>query len=747
MANLFLRRGPLARLSTAPLVDGAISFTTDEPGIYLDVLEGSKVVRKRIGDLIQVNKIEDLVANYNKETGVMSGIATSSQGLVSEWSESALYYAIEENALLKYVKSTSSWVQVNTVGDLPARMTAVEGKVASLEGTVGNATSGLVKDVADLKTTVGDANDGLVADVAAQATDIANLKKAVGMGENGEVEGIGATVAQLSEDLDALELEVHGTDGNGGMKATLSEHTGKITALEQASAQHVTKTEAEAFAKTADIQAKLDKVDTEGTVSAAISSAVAGEKSRAEGAEQALSNSIAAVKQTAENAVSTATFNQFKTDNTAAIGTAKTEAVTEATGAAKTYTDNQIDAEEARADAAYAPKSLVDTVSGHTGTLTTLTGEATVVGSVAEAKKAADDAAALAGQKTTMAEVEAKNYATKTEAQGYADAKDAAIQAAANAAAAAQGDIDAWETAHAGDYTNAQIDSAVAEAKKAGTDAQADFDAYEAAHAGDYTNKQIDDKVTAASGSASAAQGAADAAQAAADAAQADATKALTAIGDANSGLTQAVNANTAALEILNGADSVNGSVANAKKAGTDAQATANANSGEIATLKGQVATLNGDDKTAGSVDYKIAQAQSTLESKIEEEINAANAMDYQKGIGSQTELNAITQAKAGDTYVVTSQFGTYYPGDLLIATGTEGSDGFISDTISWTHVKTGYDATLEQTLSGADNKIKLSSIAGANNGEIAFEAAANTSASVSVADNKVVVGMVWGEF
>lgn len=52
------------------------------------------------------------------------------------------------------------------------------------------------------------------------------------------------------------------------------------------------------------------------------------------------------------------------------------------------------------------------------------------------------DAYELASGKTTMAEVEAKNYATKTEAQGYADAKDAAIAAAKkagdDAAAAAQ---------------------------------------------------------------------------------------------------------------------------------------------------------------------------------------------------------------------------------------------------------------------------------------------------------------------
>lgn len=52
------------------------------------------------------------------------------------------------------------------------------------------------------------------------------------------------------------------------------------------------------------------------------------------------------------------------------------------------------------------------------------------------------DAYVLASGKATMAEVEAKDYATKTEAQGYADAKDAAIaaakQAGDNAATAAQ---------------------------------------------------------------------------------------------------------------------------------------------------------------------------------------------------------------------------------------------------------------------------------------------------------------------
>lgn len=75
-----------------------------------------------------------------------------------------------------------------------------------------------------------------------------------------------------------------------------------------------------------------------------------------------------------------------------------------------------------------------------------------VANAIADAKKAGTAAAAAAAaaqatadSKTTMAEVEAKNYATKTDAQGYADAKDTAISAAKTAADAAQADVDALE--------------------------------------------------------------------------------------------------------------------------------------------------------------------------------------------------------------------------------------------------------------------------------------------------------------
>lgn len=59
------------------------------------------------------------------------------------------------------------------------------------------------------------------------------------------------------------------------------------------------------------------------------------------------------------------------------------------------------------------------------------------------AQAAADAAQNTANSKTTMAEVEAKGYATKTEAQGYANAKDTAIAEAKAVGEAAQSDVDA----------------------------------------------------------------------------------------------------------------------------------------------------------------------------------------------------------------------------------------------------------------------------------------------------------------
>lgn len=78
-----------------------------------------------------------------------------------------------------------------------------------------------------------------------------------------------------------------------------------------------------------------------------------------------------------------------------------------------------------------------------------------VANAIADAKQAGLDAKAIAESKTTMADVEAKNYATKEEAQGYANAKDEAI---GNAQARAD---EAYNLAN-GKATMEQVNTAIA---------------------------------------------------------------------------------------------------------------------------------------------------------------------------------------------------------------------------------------------------------------------------------------------
>lgn len=112
------------------------------------------------------------------------------------------------------------------------------------------------------------------------------------------------------------------------------------------------------------------------------------------------------------------------------------------------YTDST--AYDANGDAQTAENNAKAYADGKIGTVADGT---TVVAMIADAKKAGTDAAAAAqaaqstaDSKTTMEAVEAKGYATKTEAQGYANAKDTAIATAQSAADTAQEGVNGLKT-------------------------------------------------------------------------------------------------------------------------------------------------------------------------------------------------------------------------------------------------------------------------------------------------------------
>lgn len=672
MAMLKFKKGLWSKLPETK-VEGTIYVTTDEKAMYVDI-SGSE--RIRLGDIIRVNTFNELQPPFSNE---------------------AFYYVEASNALLKRVAVTGEnsevtyeWKQINSTQELTNRLTVVENQVATNKSDIGT----LKTDVGTLKTDVGT----LKTTVGTHGTDIEALKAAVGMTGDGEVEGLAGTVANIRKDLTTLGTEVHGTDGNGGMKATLSEHAGKISALETASATHALKTDVSA-AKTAILGQTEGGADFNGTVKGAYDNA-------------------AAAKTQADKGVTDAAAAQSKANaNEQAIS-----GLTNRVSALDNATTGEVPLLKARVqnleNAGYATVSQVTEAKNE------------VLGT------ASDDAGA----------------ATVHGALKSAAAAKAAADAADSKAAAAQGDINTWKTDHANDYTNSQIDTAVADAKKAGTDAQTALNTYKDAHASDYTNKQIDDKVKAVqdkvdehtntlsnltgNGTGSVAE-----AKAAADAAQRDATQALS---DAAAAKTQA--------------DKGVSDAAAAKSAADAAQATADANASEIATLKGAVGTAKkgtgdgteGNDAATGL--YKVIEDNNTaleakLSAEIDADIRAANAMEYAGTIESASGI-PTSGVKNGATYVIGTSFGSYAAGDMLIAQGTENPDTGLIANPTWAHVKSGYDASLDQQLTGANNKIMLSN--GVRNDEDAAGAitfAATGSASVAVANNTVTIGMVWEDF
>lgn len=128
---------------------------------------------------------------------------------------------------------------------------ALGGRVTTLEGTVGNASSGLVKDVADLSKLHADKDDKtgkktvaeeVTAGVNAKVGDIKidgaavtvkayvdAAKEAANKYTDGKVSDINATTAGLRTDVNALKVTVG--DASNGLVKDVADNTGKLNTL------------------------------------------------------------------------------------------------------------------------------------------------------------------------------------------------------------------------------------------------------------------------------------------------------------------------------------------------------------------------------------------------------------------------------------------------------------------------------------------------------------------------------------
>ena len=103
--------------------------------IYLDIDDK----RKRIGDVIVVNTLNDLMPK--KENSEDYNWKDHQPNVVNEWSVTALYYVTEANALLKW--TGSEWKQINSydqidLTEIQGQVDELSGKVESIEDAIGN---------------------------------------------------------------------------------------------------------------------------------------------------------------------------------------------------------------------------------------------------------------------------------------------------------------------------------------------------------------------------------------------------------------------------------------------------------------------------------------------------------------------------------------------------------------------------------------------------------------------------------
>ena len=545
---------------------------------------------------------------------------------------------------------------------------------------------------------------------------------------NGATGSIGATVAQLVTDLDKAEGEIDTLKSTtAGHTSTLAEHAKSIADNAKAIEDQAT-ADAATYATIAnlnkEIQDRKDAIDKEVSDRDA---AILVETNRATGAESTLSGRIALLE--------TADYQ-----NSAQVG----NAIDAKIATARTEISNEIDGDVAalKADIVkdYATKSALNEVDGkvskNTGDISTLSTN-------------------LSNHTTYAEETYAKKNDVYTKTEVYTkdqvnDAIDADVLVEANRAkgeearlegliseakgiandALTKADFEEFKTSNTTD-----IDAA----KKAGDDAQKTIDDYATAHAGDYTNTQIDAAIKVVG-----------------DAASKNAGDISTLSESFNTYKTTVDNTYAKKSDVYTKTETytqseVDDAIEAAVLAETNrAKKAEEANASSISTLQGTVNKLDGADTVEGSVKQQIKVAKEALQAEIDADIRAANAMEFIDGVANSSALPAT--AKNGDTYVAEGAFtlngSQVLPGDLLIATGSEDVDTGLITNPTWRIVHTGYDATLEQTLKTVDGKIQLTSAVGnANNGAVTFEAKVGTSATVAVANNTVTIGIEWDNF
>jgi hypothetical protein len=700
MADLLFRKGSVANIATAALVPGAISITTDEPGIYLDLAAtdaGAKgtAQRVRVGDFIPVASLDALKARLDAG---------------EKFSTQALYYAIDQNMLLRFDGSRFAWINDQT---------AITARVENLEA---------------VDTEINDTLQEHAQDIADEVTNRTNA------------------IAGLQSQIDALTgAGGEGTTSLAGLAAALQKETNDRIAADETHTNDIANHTTEIGNNTAAITALTKLVGSlpsgvSGTMVAYLAGLVSTEETRAKAAEQANATAIAG--------------------HATSIQELTTGLAQEITDARAAESENARLAQKGVDDAAAALKAAQDEATR------ALAREAELNSAIADnanditlVDNKIDTAitninTSISGVNSTATDAQTKANANATAIAKEVTDREAAITSVRNDFAAADGVLQNSINGINSDIADMKVD--IADNTEAISDEAARADAEEKRLAGliDSNAKAIAkevkdraDEITRLAGLIDSSTGAHNGLV---DTVTAQGKK-IEALEGTNQIQGEQISANAQAIsnEVTR---ATKAEQANAKAISDEVTRATNAENQLRTDLNSETSNRTAAINTAKTELKKYADDKdAALKKIIEDNIAAANCMTFKGGVSGFTGQEALplSDIHGGDTYVVTAAFnnGIYQIGDLLVASDdfagphTAGS----ADQIAfWTHVQTGYSTWQDSKLSVENNIIKLKSHLDEVLGTIEVKSSSENilvSTTGSGTDCSVEVSFVWGTF
>lgn len=700
MADLLFRKGSVANIATAALVPGAISITTDEPGIYLDLAAtdpGAKgtAQRVRVGDFIPVQNLNALKSRLDAgET----------------FSQRALYYAIDENMLLRFDGKQFAWINDQTA--LTARVENLEKSDVTINDSITANTNAINQEITDRTSAI----EGLQSQIDALS----------GVGGDGATSLAGLAAALEKEKLDREAADREHTQNIANHTTDIGNNTSAIADLTNlvgtlpsgVSGDIVTYLkgliESEASTARAAEKANADAIAAHNTAIADLDGKISQEVTDARNAEGEIR--LLAQKGVDDAAVAKKAADDEKTRAIAREGELNL---------AITNNSNEIVRVENKFDTAVT--DINDAISG--------------VKSTAEAAqaKANENATAIATEKTNR-------ESAITQVRTDFAAADSALQNSINGLTTTVENMGV-DISNNTEAIADEEERAKAEEERLAGLIQNNSDAI--SQESEARVADVERLTGLIEGANSAHTGLADIVT--------QQGKDIDAIKGANQIQGEQISANSKAIsDEVTRAKAAEKDISDAVAA--EVQRATGAENQLRTDLNTEIANRGTAIDTAKTELKQYADKQDeALKKIIEDNIAAANCMTFKGGVKGFTGEKSLplTDIHGGDTYVVLEAFNNniYQIGDLLIAsddfTGTH-TAGSAEQMVFWTHVETGYSTWQDSKLSVNDNVIQLMSHLDEVLGTIEVKSASENIVVATTGDGtncSVEVSFVWGTF